>query len=249
MKLRYITCSDPRENLNPQDVVDLLKTYPIAELGVQVHKPNMEFGNKRFVWFDKLLEIAKKSETPINIAIHINYEWCGDMCSGKIPDEITYFMKQKHSTTGKNLISRIQLNHGDFTFKFDAQKLSRLISDFRDYEFILPFNHVIRGDVSDLRKTDAQFNVLFDESYGAGVPPVVWKKPAFWDKQFGYAGGISPYNVTTVLGKISNILPQNYQTWIDAEGQLRDKTSGVMDLNLAREYLRYASNWYNDYEK
>ena len=252
MKLRYITCSDPRENLNPSDVVDLLKKFPMAELGVQTHYPQMGKKGDRFIWFNKILDIAKKSKTPIHLSMHVNFEWCDDICNGKMPDEIAYLLEQKHPLTDNPLVSRIQLNIGDQCGGIDtqrAQKLSKLISDFHNYEFILPFNYFVRDDISRLKSTGAKFNLLFDASYGAGVSPDHWDKPVFDDRQFGYAGGISPTNVTCVLSQIANILPKDYQTWIDAEGKLRNKQNYSMDLDLAQKYLTEASKWYNDYQK
>ena len=88
MRLRYITCSDPRENLNPKDVIDLLKISPLAELGVQAHPSAMSFGYPRFDWLKKLLDMAKDLQTPINLALHVNYKWCDKICMGKIYSNI-----------------------------------------------------------------------------------------------------------------------------------------------------------------
>lgn len=248
MKLRYITCSDPREDLKPSDVIDLLKTSPLAEIGVQIHKSVAKWGKQRALWFDTLLKQSANLKTPVNIAMHVNYEWCDEMCSGNIPSEIAYFMSLKNKHTNAPLISRIQLNIGDATYQFDAHKLFKLISVLRDYEFILPFNPHVISEIKQLKTTGAKFNLLFDGSYGAGISPEKWQKPVFNDVQFGYAGGISPKNVEENLNKISNILPQDYETWIDAEGQLRGN-KWVFNLNLARDYLNRAIKWNNTHTK
>lgn len=245
MRLRYITCSDPRENLNPKDVIDLLKISPLAELGVQAHPSAMSFGCPRFDWLKKLLDMAKDLQTPINLALHVNYKWCDKICMGKIPGEIKFFLNKRHSITHKPLIARIQLNIGDGTYEFYPQNLSNVICGMQqDYEFIFPFNNRVKKRI-ELLPRKSKFNLLFDGSYGAGIPPEKWEKPAYDNRQFGYAGGLSPDNVYENLNKISNILPKDYETWIDAEGQLRDIYTGSFNLDLARNYLTNAIEWNN----
>ena len=248
MKLRYITCSDPRENLAPVSVVDLLKSFPLAELGIQVFPSTMSKGKERYAWFNKVLEYAKVTKDQPNIALHVNYKWCDEICTGNIPGEIKHFLKQKHSYTDQPLISRIQLNIGDYAHEFNARKLADLISKWKKYEVILAYNSITKPQIEELKITGAQFTLLFDESYGAGIAPKKRLAPVYKDIQFGYAGGISPTKVSDTLDKIANVVPADYDTWIDAEGQLRGRGGG-MDISLAREYLNNALAWYNQHKK
>lgn len=249
MNLRYITCSDPRENLSPISVVDLLRSSPLAELGIQAHPSAMAHGKPRYVWTQRVCEIAKDSRTPVNIALHVNYKWCDEICSGVVPSEIKSFLKHKNSYNFQPVVSRIQLNIGDYTNKFDAEKLARVIKSWKKFEVILPYNKYTQSKIEELKKTGAQFSLLFDGSYGAGVSPEKWDKPAYDDVAFGYAGGLSPFNVRDNLDKISGVLPADYDTWIDAEGRLRDITTGAMDISLAREYLNNALAWHKQHSK
>ena len=248
MKLRYITCSDPRENLAPVSLMRLLNISPLAEIGVQAHPSAMMRGRPRYIWFRQLLDAAKLSNTPVNIALHINYKWCDEICSGNIPGEIKCFLSQKHSFTHQPLVSRIQLNIGDYTNNFDAEKLAHVISNWKKFEVILPFNKNTKPQIEELRKTRAQFSLLFDGSYGAGVSPNAWNAPVYDNVVFGYAGGISPTNVCENLDKIARVLPADYETWIDAEGRLRDRT-GAMDIERAKNYLVNAIKWNNQNTK
>ena len=242
MNLRYITCSDPRENLNLYDVIDLLKISPLAELGIQAHPSAMSVDKPRWKWFDDLLYIVECTIPQPNIALHINYQWSDEICGeGNWPVDIQPFLRKEHLFTGKPVVSRIQLNIGDGTTKFNAQKLSELISYHHDMEFVLPYNEKVAPQIEQLKSTGTKFKLLFDGSYGAGKSPENWQKPVYDNIQFGYAGGMSPENVIKNLNKISQILPRNYKTWIDAEGQLR--TNGAMDLNKARAYLNNALKW------
>ena len=52
---------------------------------------------------------------------------------------------------------------------------------------------------------------------------------------------MSPDNIEHNLIKISGILPREYDTWIDAEGQLR--RAGFFNIDLARNYLLNALKW------
>lgn len=248
MNLRFITCSDARENLSPVQVVDLLKISPLAELGVQAHAPRMSYGEPRYTWMQRVCEVAKISRTPVNIAIHVNFTWCNDICVGIVPSEINSLLRHKNSYTFQPVVSRIQLNIDENTKMFDAEKLAKIIKGWKKFEVILPFNKITKPHIEELKKTGAQFSLLFDGSYGAGILPEKWDKPAYNDIAFGYAGGLSPDNVKENLDKISQILPTNYDTWIDAEGQLRDRY-GAMDISLARDYLNNALDWYKQHSK
>jgi len=249
MKLRYITMSDPRENLGIEETLNLLKVSPLAELGVQAHPSAMMYGLKRNVWFNKLMNAIETSQESPNIALHINYQWCDDMCNNIVPHEIGCWLSCKNKKTGKPIIKRVQLNIGDGTYLFRAQKVSDLIVRFPDREFILPYNTRVAHKMDMLHNTGAKFKLLFDESYGAGRAPENYGTPVYSDVNFGYAGGLSPYNVVEKLNKISSLLPYNYETWIDAEGQLRDIYFGALDLNKARMYLDNALGWYKEHVK
>ena len=93
MKLRYITCSDPREHNSIQDMVDLAK-LPHAEIAVQCHPSKMSAGMPRNVWFNDVLRVAR-NERNMNLAIHINMEWADSICAkGVIPDIILNWIRQ-----------------------------------------------------------------------------------------------------------------------------------------------------------
>ena len=243
MKLRYITMSDPREDLPIAETLELLKVSPLAELGVQAHPSAMMFGLNRYNWFNDLLKAIDVSGESPNIALHVNYQWCDDMCSNSVPYEIGYWLGRKNKKTGKPLIKRVQLNIGDYAYLFNAEKTSRLIARFPDHEFILPYNERVANKMDALRKTGACFSLLYDASYGAGVAPKTYNAPAWDNVNFGYAGGLSSDNVASNLNKINSVLPANYSTWIDAEGRLRSSTWGGLDLDKARQYLHNALAW------
>ena len=241
MQLRYITMSDPRENLSIEGTIELLQISPLAELGIQAHPSAMSIGMPRNKWMNALLDSVENLRNQPNLALHVNYEWCDYMTNGLIPDEIAGWIGRKNTKTKKPLINRIQLNIGDNTTSFKIDKVIGLFKCFPDREFIFPFNQKVKQQIDALREFSTNFKLLFDSSYGIGKSPNHWDTPVYNDVQFGYAGGMSPDNVEHNLNKISKILPQKYKTWVDAEGQLR--RAGSFDIELARNYLLNALKW------
>lgn len=250
MNLRYITCSDIREQNGIDDALGLLSLSPKVELGIQAHNPSMNFGAPRFEWLKELLKISFLRETPLNIAIHVNYEWCSQMADGGAstdvwPAEIKYLFDCR-DRNGKPLIRRWQLNIGDNTHGINGNKLAELCRVFPDREFIFPYNakNSVTPEIQLAhRYNDCNFSLLYDASYGAGISPESWNAPVYKNRPMGYAGGLSPENVAANLNKIAAVCPADYTTWIDAEGKL--KTPGTMLLNnyRATRYVQAALEW------
>ena len=250
MKLRYITCSDPREDIPVESILNFSEKYPMSEIGVQAHVGPMSEKKPRNIWFSELVKAAKDLRCAPNIALHVNYLWCDYMCLGKIPSELSGWVSARNKNTREPVIKRIQLNIGDWTFSFNARNLAKMIKRHSAQEFILPWNPKTANQIQELKQTGAKFSLLFDGSYGAGKEPEKWQGPVYKDIPNGYAGGLGPDNVAGNLDKINQILPENYETWIDAEGKLRDyKTTGSFTLELAEKYMQNAIAWYNQHSK
>lgn len=250
MKLRYITCSDPRENISVPSILKFAAEYPMIEIGVQAHPGPMSYHDRRNTWFNQIVWTSQGMSTPPNIALHMNYEWCDCMCRGIIPLEAEKWLHARNEITGKPVIQRIQLNIGDSTYLFNAEKLSELINQHSDQEFILPWNQKVARQIQQLKETGAKFSLLFDASYGAGIEPDKWRKPVYNDIPNGYAGGLGPGNIARNLNKINKILPKEYETWIDAEGRLRDiYDTCSFSLNLAEKYVQEVISWQQKHTK
>ena len=250
MKLRYITCSDPREDIPVESMLNFITKYPISEIGVQAHPGPMSFNQSRNKWFDQIVKAAQNMPSPPNIALHINYHWCDYMCEGIVPNELNWWLRVPNAYTGQPVIKRVQLNIGDYSNKFDVEKLSMLINKHDNQEFIFPWNESKAKKIEALKQTGTKFSLLFDGSYGAGIEPDSWREPVYKDIPNGYAGGLGPGNVIKNLDKISTIVPKDYTTWIDAEGKLRDpKTTESFTLELAEKYIENAIAWYNQHTK
>jgi hypothetical protein len=82
-----------------------------------------------------------------------------------------------------------------------------------------------------------------DSSYGYGICPDKWNPPVYNDRNMGYAGGLSPENVAQNLEKISQVVPKDYTTWIDAEGKLMKPNSRTWDMKNVTNYVKNALAW------
>lgn len=247
MKLRYITCSDPREHNTLNEIVELAK-LPHAEIAVQCHPSKMSAGMPRNVWFNNLLTVARNGFN-MNLAIHINMEWADSICAkGVIPDIILNWM-QITKLFNKPIIKRVQLNMPWATaININPDAVAQIIHDFPKHEFIFQYNKNTKDAIEKLHQTGAKFSLLFDASGGKGIAPSAWQKPVYETHPMGYSGGISPENVVDNLEKINCLVPEKQKIWIDAEGKLKsgEKTETEkpkFDVELAKLYVTRANNW------
>ncbi len=245
MKLRYITCSDPREHNSIKSIIELSQKRR-AEIAVQCHPSKMSKGMPRNMWFNELLHDAMGLHH-INLAIHINAEWAYDMCAnGVIPDIILEWIKIK-KPNNIPLIKRIQLNMSRNTAdNINVNALRGVLYDFRHQEFIFQYNEKTKDAIEKLHKSGAKFSLLFDASGGNGISPEKWQKPVYDEHPMGYSGGLSPDNIVGNLRKIEKVVGDN-EIWCDAEGKLKSQTlfeeKALFDTDLARAYINRANQW------
>lgn len=246
MNIKYITCSDPREDVPIKDLIELQKISPLVEFGIQAHKSAMSRGMPRYEWCRELIKTSAELKEPLNIAIHVNYQWCKNFLNSTPPSELLecFFSVNKHS--GLPTVRRWQFNIGDNTVDIDIEKASRTIRAYseKDYEFILPYNEKTHDCLLKIHKTyKTKFSVLFDSSYGMGQSPEKWTPPVFKNLIHGYSGGLSDENIHKNLDEIKAVLPTGYSTWIDAEGKLMKPGVRAFDINRAANYIHGVLDW------
>ena len=261
MKLRYITCSDPREHNKISEMVELAK-LPNAEIAAQCHPSKMSAGMPRNIWFNDLLRVAR-NEVDMNLAIHINMEWANEICTkGRMPDVIFRWINVVKNN-GDPVIKRIQLNMPKSTAEnINIDRILEILYVYQNREFIFQYNdnniNAIRKLHRAVKKFDKglyenekiNFSELFDASGGRGLAPKEWRGPVHKEHPMGYSGGISPDNVVENLEKINKVVPQKRAIWIDAEGklkspqQLSDGTyKDLFDVDKAKLYVNRANEW------
>lgn len=244
MQLKYITCSDPREFNDINDIISLGQISPLVEIAVQSHPSKMSPGMPRFQWFEELVcAAALTKSSKISLAMHINREYCDTICRlGKIPTEIKQFFDFTDEK-GEPIVRRIQLNMPrDTAENANIKKLSELISNNPKHEFIFQYNDNTRDTVHKMDQIGARFSVLYDASGGRGMAPTAWQKPVFTNHFQGYSGGMSPTNVVKNLIDINSVVwAKKRPIWIDAEGNL--KQYDMFNIDLARTYINNALAW------
>jgi hypothetical protein len=73
----------------------------------------------------------------------------------------------------------------------------------------------------DAEKARARCSILYDPSGGKGARPLRWPRAAPGIRM-GYAGGIGPVNVASVIAEIREVNGGGPPAWIDMEGGVRD---------------------------
>ena len=256
MKIGYITCSDPRNYNSYDEMFDLWNIDPRVEIAVQTHPGKVSPDTDRYDWIKGLIE--KLQHYPFvyrswNMAIHVNLDWCNDICNGIIPDALKPLFDAKHTSTGRHIVGRIQLNMPQKTAdNFVSYKLMNVLKNYPHQDFILQYNSRTKDAVDALHKTGAKFQLLFDASSGKSQSPKSWQSPVYpiFHEQ-GYAGGLKPENIGTELDKIAKVTDQ-FPTWIDAEGGLQTPTGELkpdgtpiklFDAARATTYIKNVLEW------
>ncbi len=250
MNLRYITCSDPRNHNTYEELFGLCKMDPRVEIAVQMHPGKVSPDTERYKWIKQLVDMMSYDVTTkdvCNLAIHVNNDWCDDICNGTVPVALQPLFNadrwyEQHMTRLEPVVKRILLNMPQKTAEnFNAQKLKNLIEYYEDKEFIIQYNARTQNAVQQLHKTGAKFSLLFDESGGTGRDANAWRAPVYpYFHPQGYSGGMSPEIVADNLTKIKSVAGA-YDIWIDAEGKL--KTDDKFDVVRAKQYIRNALAW------
>ncbi len=240
MKLKYITCSDPRNYNSIYDLFDLWDIDPRVEIAVQMHPGKVSPDTERYKWIEHIVHDLYGFPRK-NFAIHVNNDWCDDICNGKIPDALKPLF-DAYSYRLQPIAKRIQLNMPQKTAEnFNPQKLNKVIKYYDDKEFIIQYKPITVNAVQQLHKIGANFSLLFDASGGRGESPKSWQKPVYpYFHPQGYSGGMSPENVADNLTKISRVAGA-HDIWIDADGKL--KTDDKFDVMRAKQYIQNALRW------
>ena len=249
MRINTITCSDPRDHNSYQDLVGLWETDPDrVEVAVQMHPGKVSPGTARYEWVKDVVDKLSYEFYRYHFAMHINGQWCNDICNGKIPDELrpmfdARWLFENHA----HLVSRIQLNMpADTAKKLNPHVLKSVIESFPNQEFIIQYNDNTKDAVRKLNETGVWFTTLYDASGGRGILPKSWDAPVRADRPMGYAGGLSPENVKENLTKISSHVSLLDDIWVDAEGKL--KTDDKFDVARAIQYVKNVKSWdYNQW--
>lgn len=239
--LNRVTVTGADDSIEPSELFSVQEKYPFCEFGILLsHKQTLNGGGNRFPskeWIYSLVSECRRRGRKPNISAHLCGQWVDGFLSGHLLDFDTI-------TPGFfELIQRIQVNT-------HAQKSTSTVEMFDVVNWLSGEGKTIifqldGRDGTDIAKRVASFghkNIagLFDLSHGAGVLPREYPKP-FKHLLCGYAGGLSPENVSDQLSIIEKAT--DGPTWIDAETRLFSESGLKFDLSKVMAFLENAKPW------
>lgn len=245
-KLRALGFCGADDSVHPRVLGLYSHSYPFVEFGV-LFRPDKE-GEPRYAtmeWVERLSKVATKSDGSMKLAAHL----CGARVNEVLAGDTTFL--RKVSAWG---FQRVQIN-ATAVNGVDTSKLAESVPSFLstvqahpELEFILQKNAETKplwegvlasaseaaGKAGYLPKN---VSMLVDESKGTGVLASSWPTPPA-EYEIGYAGGIGPDNIETVLNDVM-LAGNGRDIWIDMESSLRSTKNGkdIFDLDKCYEVI------------
>lgn len=198
----HITFTGVDAHTPPKDMLELSSIYNI-EWGV-LFSPSRQGNENRYPALDVVQRLLDSTPPTIRLAAHL----CGAasrqlIADGSLPPEL-----EKLLDTGR--FQRVQVNTSDP--HASPPRLGNWGTQ-RGLEVIMQTRNatVFPGDDS--------VQWLYDASGGRGVAPEAWPLEAVEGRLCGYAGGIGPTSVRSVIESVG---PLAKRYWLDMETGVRD---------------------------
>jgi len=240
MNLTTVTISGADNKVDPKDLVSLSAEYPFVEWGIL--RSHSRAGTARYPhpkWIQSLMKAEKEAGIKVRKSCHL----CGEAARNFMNP--TGEKNHWYSFMGLREFDRIQVNgwapenEGADFHKFvrflcvDKNETILQVRTEAHFQRALETAEAIGGKVA----------ALYDVSGGTGMQPFRWSSPPK-DLRMGYAGGINPQNVESV---VTEILDENMgndsNTWIDMETGVREKDKFSLDkvrliLTIVKPYVQ-----------
>lgn len=254
-KLRYVGFCGADDSVHPNQLALISRAYPWVEWGV-LFRPDKE-GQPRYAtteWRNRLGAVAALNPD-MNLAAHL----CGShvnhlLSSGDDADDdgsssvISAFL----SSLAPSGFRRVQINatavNGVDTSEMESKVtyLAEAIGQHPELEFIIQRNDETRrlwetmldreaGGYGPKGGLPGNVVLLADESKGTGVRGTSWPSPPP-TCGMGYAGGIGPTNVASVLDEVIAAAGAGREFWIDMESGVRSSRDGEDAFDLDKCY-------------
>ena len=243
MDLKFITCSGANEYTNVDVLFALYAQFSCIEFGIQVSGKKCSENSPRLAWVRNLHKKILEHRVNLPLALHLNQDWVCGFYQDDISPELHELLSYSNSA-GEPLFQRVQLN-----FKIGREiapqidMLEKQMRKFPQVRFILSYNASNAEVITELyQRHNVVFDCLFDESFGEGILPEKRHAPVFPDVIQGYAGGLSPENVSQELSKIALVQPMSASVFIDAEGKLKGEDRHFSYLK-AHDFVANALLW------
>lgn len=226
--LTTVTITGADDRTDPAALVALSKEYPFIEWGLLLSVSRL--GTPRYpsrAWLTEFELVARETKA-MRYAVHFCGQCTRDTLEGK--------------TTWLDDIDpgRIQLNGFKPTATF-IEMAKRLLPARPTLSFILQARSTLQlaFSITTARQIGGATSVLYDPSGGTGQAPERWPNfvwlPYGTEGGVGYAGGIGPANVESVL-KTLHEPPDRGNFWIDMESRVRSDDNRL-DLARVRSVL------------
>lgn len=247
LNLRAMGFCGADDSVSPEHLQLLSIHYPWIEWGV-LFRPDLE-GTPRYAtmaWVEQLCKINQDTGGSMRLAAHL----CGSRCEEVVLQGDTTFLRTlstlgfgrvQINATKANNVNAVQ---GDANNSMSyAQNLMNCVTNVPELEFIFQLNtettHIWNEfiKIAENGKTEAgdigeasagipsNLSVLYDASCGLGKLSTSYAAPLVINGQkipSGYAGGIAPDNVKSVLENVMTA-SNGEAVWIDMESSLRTK--------------------------
>ena len=234
--LNKVTITGADDSVYPETLLQMSRVYPFVEWGILMSRSNE--GSPRFptqIWINELIQTIEPSPLGIPLSAHICGYWVRDICRGGL--DLYYARKEmlRHFT-------RMQLNFHAITHTIEIKPFIAALMNYRELgikQFIFQLDGVNNDIFEQVHKRGINAVPLFDTSGGAGILPDKWVS---LDNDYcGYAGGLSPDNLTEQLTKIAQVA--HYPIWIDVESNVRSFDDKALDLRQESRFLNVAKDW------
>ncbi len=229
--INRVTVTGADDSIRVKDMLPIQQEFPFVEWGILLSKS--QEGGRRFPsleWINKLSEHRHE----LNLSGHLCGRWVRDICGG----ENTLFTDRP---SFRRLFDRYQLNFHSYVHRIKNKVMFLCaVLELEATQVIFQLDDVNNNLLVEAQEANINAAPLFDTSGGAGRLPAEW--PEALSVYSGYAGGLSPENLTEQMDAIAEKCGDG-PIWIDAETKLRSSHDNVFDLKKVRRFLEKAKPW------
>lgn len=217
MKLSKITFTGADDKVDRQQLYNISDVNSRVEWGILIYPKR--YGELRYPSLKWIGNFLRYKPDFVQVSAHL----CGTAVHG--------FISNPHYRERISNFDRVQLNVGDYYNILNPSVFIGAIMDFTDEyskPVILQYNKM-NSEIIDYILKFVDVNILFDSSHGKGKLNFEVTNLLFDDPYSGYAGGISPENIRSVMKILSTIYDKDQRMWIDMESGIR--TSNEFDTD------------------
>lgn len=254
-KFRFIGFCGADDSVDPDLLQIISLHYPWIEWGV-LFRSDLE-GTARYAspdWVHRFSQVAKSSAAnghPMNLAAHL----CFDRCQ-QILDGDSSFVRELFQLGFRRVQVNITKANGTFVEEKDLPgyvvNIRKCMRENAEIEWLFQLNEETLR-IWELLRVDLPVNVsvLHDASCGKGVVIETFPSPAIYPSvPSGYAGGIGPNNIASILRTLDSIIVDasslSKPVWIDMESSLRtiivenQERKDIFDINKCMKCVKSA---------